>query len=153
LADIFPPLLIDQKLRRKRRMRKLFLVLFIVAASFTAGLAQQQQTGSSQNTNLQNMGRAPRGTDGVGRVDARILDEQGNAVQGAKVELKSHRTGGRLCEAWNWSNMAGQAVLPPLHMGQELKLTIQAPGFAKQTITLDANNLNEPVVVKLVRKS
>jgi hypothetical protein len=38
-------------------------------------------------------------------------------------------------------------------MGQELKLTIQAPGFAKQTITLDANNLNEPVVVKLVRKS
>jgi hypothetical protein len=122
----------------------------IIAATFAVGLAQQ--TGSSQQ-NLQNMGRAPLGPDGVGRVDARILDDQGNPVQGAKVELKSKRTGGRLCEAWNWSNTLGQAVLPPLHMGQQLKLTIQAPGFVKQTISLDASNLREPVVIRLVRKS
>ncbi|HEX8141829.1 MAG TPA: carboxypeptidase-like regulatory domain-containing protein [Pyrinomonadaceae bacterium] len=132
-------------------MRKLFLVVLIVAATFTLGLAQQ--TTSSQGSSLQNMGRAPKGEDGVGRVDARILDDQGNPVKGAKVELKSKRTGGRLCEAWNWSNTAGQAVLPPLHMGQQLKLTIQAPGFQKQTITLDASNLNEPVIIKLIRKS
>ena len=132
-------------------MRKLFLVVFIIAATFTAGLAQQNA--GSQNTSIQNMGRAPIGADGVGRVDARILDEQGNPVQGAKVELKSHRTGGRLCEAWNWSNVAGQAVLPPLHIGQQLKLTIQAPGFAKQTVTLNASNLNEPVTIRLIRKS
>jgi hypothetical protein len=131
-------------------MRKLFLVVLIIAATFAVGLAQQ--TGSSQQ-NLQNMGRAPLGPDGVGRVDARILDDQGNPVQGAKVELKSKRTGGRLCEAWNWSNPLGQAVLPPLHMGQQLKLTIQAPGFVKQTISLDASNLREPVVIRLVRKS
>jgi hypothetical protein len=128
-------------------MRKLFLVVLIVAATFTLGLAQQ--TGSS----MQNMGRAPIGEDGVGRVDARILDDQGNPIKGAKVELKSKRTGGRLCEAWNWSNAAGQAVLPPLHMGQQLKLTIQAPGYVKQTISLNASSLREPVVVKLVRKS
>src|SRR5215210_3610341 len=126
-------------------MRKLFLVVLIIAATFTAALAQ--------NTGLQNMGRAPKGPDGVGRVDARILDEQGNPVQGAKVELKSKRTGGRLCEAWNWSNATGQAVLPPLHMGQQLKLTIQAPGFEKQTVAIDASNLNEPIVVHLLRKS
>ena len=132
-------------------MRKLFLVVFIIAATFTAGLAQQPA--GSQNTSIPNMGRAPKGADGVGRVDARILDEQGNPVQGAKVELKSKRTGGRLCEAWNWSNVAGQAVLPPLHMGEQLKLTIQAPGFEKQTVTLSANNLNEPVTIRLIRKS
>ena len=128
-------------------MRKLFLVVLIVAATFTLGLAQQ--TGSS----IQNMGRAPIGEDGVGRVDARILDDQGNPIKGAKVELKSKRTGGRLCEAWNWSNAVGQAVLPPLHMGQQLKLTIQAPGFVKQTISLDASSLKEPIVIKLVPKS
>ena len=127
-------------------MRKLFLVMLIICASLTAGLAQQNQ-------NVQNMGRAPRGEDGVGRVDARILDAEGNPVKGAKVELKSKRTGGRLCEAWNWSNDAGQAVLPPLHMGQQLRLTIQAPGFEKQTVTLEAGNLNEPVVIHLLRKS
>jgi hypothetical protein len=132
-------------------MRKLFLVVLIVAATFTVGLAQQ--SGSSKPMDVQNMGRAPLGPDGVGRVDARILDDQGNPVQGAKVELKSKRTGGRLCEAWNWSNTAGQAVLPPLHMGQQLKLTIQAPGFVKQTISLDAGSLREPVVIRLVRKS
>lgn len=132
-------------------MRKLFLVVLIIAAMFTAGLAQQ--AGASSNTSIPNMGRAPKGVDGVGRVDARILDEQGNPVKGAKVELKSKRTGGRLCEAWNWSNVAGQAVLPPLHMGQQLKLTIQAPGFQKQTITLDASNLNEPINIRLIRKS
>jgi hypothetical protein len=126
-------------------MRKLFLVVLIVAATFTAALAQ--------NTGLQNMGRAPRGVDGVGRVDARIVDDAGNPVQGAKVELKSKRSGGRLCEAWNWSNTAGQAVLPPLHMGQQLRLTIEAPGFVKQSVAVDANNLNEPVIIRLVRKS
>jgi hypothetical protein len=126
-------------------MRKLFLVVLIVAATFTAALAQ--------NAGLQNMGRAPKGVDGVGRVDARIVDAAGNPVQGAKVELKSKRSGGRLCEAWNWSNASGQAVLPPLHMGQQLSLKIEAPGFVKQTVSLDAGSLNEPVVIKLVRKS
>jgi len=126
-------------------MRQLFLVVLIVAATFTAALAQ--------NTGLQNMGRAPKGVDGVGRVDARVVDAEGNPVQGAKVELKSKRSGGRLCEAWNWSNASGQAVLPPLHMGQQLRLTIEAPGFAKQTVTLDASNLNEPVLIRLARKS
>lgn len=126
-------------------MRKLFLVVLIVAATAIASLAQ--------NNGLQNMGRAPKGVDGVGRVDTRVVDEAGNPVQGAKVELKSKRSGGRLCEAWNWSNASGQAVLPPLHMGQQLRLTIEAPGFVKQTVTLDANNLNEPVVIHLIRKS
>jgi hypothetical protein len=125
-------------------MRKLFLVVLIVAATFTVALAQN---------GLQNMGRAPKGVDGVGRVDARVVDAMGNPVQGAKVELKSKRSGGRLCEAWNWSNAAGQAVLPPLHMGQQLRLTIEAPGFVKQSVAVDANNLNEPVIIKLVRKS
>jgi hypothetical protein len=132
-------------------MRKLFLVALIVAATFTIGLAQQ--TGSSQPDGIQNMGRAPLGEDGVGRVDARVLDDHGNPIKGAKVELKSKRTGGRLCEAWNWSNALGQAVLPPLHMSQQLKLTIQAPGFVKQTISLDASSLKEPIVIKLVRKT
>jgi hypothetical protein len=98
------------------------------------------------------LGHAPKTADGVGRVDARIMDEQGHPIQGAKLKLKSHRTNGILCESWNTSNECGQALLPPLHIGPQLTLTIEAAGFQKQTINLDASSLDQPVEIKLLRK-
>jgi hypothetical protein len=98
------------------------------------------------------LGHAPHGLDGVGRVDARIMDEQGNPIKGAKLKLKSHRTNGILCESWNTSNECGQALLPPLHIGPELTLTIEATGFVKQMIKIDSGSLNQPIEIRLVRK-
>ncbi|MGB8510505.1 MAG: carboxypeptidase-like regulatory domain-containing protein [Pyrinomonadaceae bacterium] len=132
-------------------MRKLFVVALIIAASFSAALAQGQ-TGSVQNTNeIPNMGHAPKQADGVGRLDLRVVDENGNPVQGVRADLDSHRAGGFLCQSWNWTDARGVSVLPPLHMGR-LTLTLKAKGFETQKLDINPGNLDEPVRVTLTHK-
>jgi carboxypeptidase family protein len=126
-------------------MRKLFLVLFIVAAAFSTALAQQSQSAP-------NMGRAPARPDGIGRADVRVFDAQGNPIKGARVHLKSTRSGGFLCESWAPTSAQGVAVLPPLHMGN-LEFTVKAPGYQTQTLNVAARSLSEPVRVTLMRKT
>ena len=89
--------------------------------------------------------------DGVGRLDLRVVDEDGNPVQGVRADLESRRTTGFLCEAWNWTDARGVAVLPPLHMGR-LTLKLKAKGFETQKVEIPASSLNEPVRVTMIRK-
>lgn len=132
-------------------MRKLFLASLLVVA--TCGGAALAQTGAPQNTGQPtNMGRAPKQPDGIGRLDLRIVDEQGNPVEGVRADLKSTRSNGFLCESWNWTNAQGVAVLPPLHMGR-LKLTLKAKGFETLKLDVNASSLDEPVRVTMIRKS
>jgi hypothetical protein len=133
-------------------MRKLFLATLLAAATVTAAAPSLAQTGPTQDNNIPNMGRAPKQPDGVGRLDLRIVDEQGNPIEGVRADLKSTRLNGFLCEAWNWTNAQGVAVLPPLHMGR-LQLTLKAKGYETVKINLDANSLDQPVRVTMVRKS
>ncbi len=131
-------------------MRKLFLASLLVFSTF--GGAALAQTGTPQTNDIPNMGRAPKQPDGVGRLDLRVVDQDGNPVQGVRADLKSKRSDGFLCESWNWTDARGVAVLPPLHMGK-LTLKLSAKGFQTQTIQVDAASLDEPVRVTLVRKS
>ena len=127
-------------------MRRLFITTLLVLSAFVAAAAQT-------NTNeIPNMGRAPKQADGIGRLDLRVVDQDGNPVQGVRADLKSKRGDGFLCESWNWTDARGVSVLPPLHMGK-LTLKLSAKGFQTQTIQVDANALNEPVRITLVRKS
>ena len=125
-------------------MRKLIIATILVVSAFGAASAQN-------NNEIPNMGRAPKQADGVGRLDLRVVDEDGNPVQGVRADLKSNRSGGFLCESWNWTDARGVAVLPPLHMGQ-LTLKLSAKGFQTQTIQVDASSLDQPVRVVLHRK-
>ncbi len=127
-------------------MRRLIIASLLIVSAFSAASAQ---TG---NNEIPNMGRAPKQTDGVGRLDLRVVDQDGNPVQGVRADLKSKRSDGFLCESWNWTDARGVAVLPPLHMGR-LTLKLKAKGFQTQTIQLDAASLDQPVRVTLVRKS
>ena len=130
-------------------MSKFLISLFLVAATFSFGLAQAQ----SQNPNdPPNMGAAPKEANGVGRLDLRVVDEDGNPVENAHAKLESTRSDGYFCESWNDTNARGVAVLPPIHMGT-LKLKIKAKGFKTMEIEVPASSLNEPVRVTLVRKS
>jgi hypothetical protein len=130
-------------------MRRLFIVSLIVLASFGAAVAQ---SGAGQNgADAPNMGRAPKQPDGIGRLDLRVVDENGNPVQGVRADLESRRMGGALCESWNWTDAAGRAVLPPLHMGK-LTLKLKAKGFETQKVEIAANSLDEPVRITMVRK-
>ncbi len=133
-------------------MRKLFITALIIAASFSASYAQDANNSSSQNPkNVPNMGHAPSGPDGVGRLDLRIVDEDGNPIKGVRADLESHRSGGFLCEAWNWTDANGVAVLPPLHIGR-LVLKLKANGYQTQKVEVAANDLNEPVRITMVHK-
>src|SRR5215213_10603146 len=126
-------------------MRRLFIATLLVVSAFGAASAQ---TGNE----VPNMGRAPKQADGIGRLDLRIVDQDGNPVQGVRADLQSKRPGGFLCESWNWTDARGVAVLPPLHMGS-LKLKLSAKGFQTQTIQVDTASLDEPIRVTLVKKS
>lgn len=131
-------------------MRKLFIAALIIAAAFSTGLAQE--TASSQNTNdTPNMGRAPDAPNGVGRLDLRVVDENGNPVRGARARLESTRSDGFFCESWGMTDDRGVIALPPLHMGS-LKLKVQAKGYRKYEGAVATNSLNEPVRVTLARK-
>ena len=131
-------------------MRKLFIAALIIAASFSTGLAQD--TGAAQNTNeTPNMGRAPKEPNGIGRLDLRIVDENGNPVKGARALLESNRSDGFFCEAWGTTNDKGVIALPPLHMGS-LKLKVKAKGYQKYEAPVATNSLDEPVRVTLARK-
>lgn len=131
-------------------MRKLFIAALIIAAAFSTGLAQD--AGASQNTNeTPNMGRSPKEPNGVGRLDLRVVDENGNPVQGARARLESTRSDGFFCESWGTTDNRGVIALPPLHMGS-LKLKVQAKGYRKYEGAVATNSLDEPVRVTLARK-
>jgi hypothetical protein len=132
-------------------MRKLFITALIIAASFSLSLGQSQQGTMQNGDDTPNMGRAPSQPNGVGRLDLRIVDENGNPVKGAFAKLESSRSDGYFCESWNSSNEKGVALLPPIHMGN-LKLIIKAKGYETIKIDVPANSLSEPVKVTLIKK-
>ncbi len=123
-------------------MRKLLLATLFVAAATVCAAAQSQD--------IQNMGRAPSEPNGIGRLDARVVDEAGNPVRGAQLKLESRRTDGFFCESWNTTDERGVAVLPPLHMGR-LRLVVKAKGYEDQRLDISPASLSEPVRVTLVK--
>jgi hypothetical protein len=132
-------------------MRKLIFATFLVAATFGSALAQEGSAQTGNNNDIPNMGHAPRQADGVGRLDLRVVDENGNPVKGVRADLASHRSGGFLCESWNWTDARGVAVLPPLHIGQ-LTLKLSARGYETQKIEINAADLDQPIRVVLHSK-
>ena len=132
-------------------MRRFIFASLIVVASFGAAMAQDQIAVIKGANDIPNMGRAPKQPDGVGRLDLRVVDESGNPVEGVRADLESRRTGGFLCESWNWTDARGVAVLPPLHMGR-LSLKLKAKGFETLKIDVPATSLDQPVRVTMIRK-
>ncbi|HVG30859.1 MAG TPA: carboxypeptidase-like regulatory domain-containing protein [Pyrinomonadaceae bacterium] len=129
-------------------MRKLILAsIFVVALSGAAAA----QAGGSQPSDIPNMGKAPVGANGIGRLDARVFDESGNPVRGVSLKLESNRSDGFFCESWNSSDERGVAVLPPLHMGR-LRLIVKAKGYYDQKLDVDASTLGEPYRITLKKK-
>ena len=106
---------------------------------------------SGDASEIPNMGRAPKQADGVGRLDLRVVDQDGNPVQGVRADLQSTLADGSLCESWNRTDACGISVLPPLHMGK-LTLTLTANGYETQQLQFNAADLDQPVRVGLHKK-
>ena len=132
-------------------MRKLFLAALIIAAAFSMGLAQQGPNETKSTEELLKMGRAPSGTDGIGRAVIEVEDEQGRPVPIAFVTLSSLWGGDQFCETYGGVNKDGVIALLPIHMGK-LKLKVKAKGYQTFETTIDPATLSEPVIVKLEKK-
>lgn len=139
-------------------MRKLIFTLFITAAMFSTGFAQDQPQSTTSPQAMDgapNMGRAPSAPNGIGRLDLRVVDESGTPVSGAYASLKSiwvkAREGEQLCESYGATNSEGTIALPPIHMGT-LKLKVKAKGYRTQEIEVPTSSLSQPVRVTLARK-
>jgi hypothetical protein len=132
-------------------MRKLFFAALIIVAAFSLGLAQQGPNDNKTTDELLRMGRAPGGTDGIGRAVIDVEDEQGNPVPVAFVTLSSIWGGDNYCESYGGVNRDGVIALLPIHMGK-LKLKVKAKGYKTYETVIDPSTLNQPVVVKLEKK-
>ena len=130
-------------------MSKFLAALIVAAATFSIALAQNP---SQDPNDPSNMGIAPKVANGIGRLDLRVVDENGNPIRNAFGKLESRRTDGYYCESWNDTDERGVAVLPPIHMGS-LKLIVKAKGYKKLELNVPANSLDQPVRVTLARKS
>ena len=136
-------------------MRKIIFVLLLVAA---LSPAQAQQSSTSSQTSqgmgdIPNMGRAPSAPNEIGRLDLRVVDENGAPVRGAYAELTSIWSKGpdrEKCESYGYTDERGVIALPPIHMGT-LNLEVKARGYKTQRMPVALNSLADPVRVTLVR--
>lgn len=123
-----------------------------VAASFAScllPLSNLANNSGNNSSNPQNMGRAPKTPNGVGRMDLRITDEAGNPIKGVQAQIKSKRPGGLFCECFESTDAIGRAVMPPLHIADKIKLALKGAGYPSQEIALNAQDLSQPVRVVL----
>ncbi len=129
-------------------MSKVLSVLLIVFA--TSGIAFSQKA-SPNSDNPTSQGIAPKVTNGIGRADVRVLDENGNPIRNAYVKLESTRSDGFFCESWGDTDERGIIALLPIHMGR-LKLKVKAKGYHSLMLDVPADQLAAPVRVTLKRK-
>jgi len=129
---------------------KLSLALCLTLAAGTTLFAQDVARNNTPDS-PPNMGRAPKEINGIGRLDLRVFDENGNPIPNAYAELESRRTDGFSCESFGYTNTNGVLPMPPLHMGN-LTLKVKAKGYRNAKLEVDRNSLGEPVTVRLAKK-
>ncbi|MGH9943425.1 MAG: tetratricopeptide repeat protein, partial [Pyrinomonadaceae bacterium] len=100
----------------------------------------------------QNMGHAPKGLDGIGRMDLRVVDQDGNPVKGARAKLNTKRPNGIDCECFNDTDEIGRAVMNPIHVGKVLKLVVKAKGFETLEQIVDPAQMAGPYKVVMQAK-
>lgn len=99
-----------------------------------------------------NMGHAPKGLDGIGRMDLRVTDDAGNPVPNVKAQLATDRPNGFHCDCDNVTDQTGRAVMNPIHVGKQLKLQLKANGYESQNIVVDPQAMAQPYRVTMHQK-
>ncbi|MCA1616519.1 MAG: tetratricopeptide repeat protein [Acidobacteria bacterium] len=99
-----------------------------------------------------NRGVAPKKLDGLGRMDLRVTDQNGNPVKGVKARLSTKRPNGLDCDCWETTNATGRAVLPAIHVGKQLLLELDAKGFEPQKLIVNPQDMAQPYRVKMIPK-
>ena len=108
--------------------------------------------GGSGMSEPPNMGHAPQGLDGIGRMDLRVTDETGQPVKDVKAQLSTDRPNGFHCDCENVTDATGRALMNPIHVGKVLKLKLKANGYEPQELTVAPQAMGQPYRVTMNRK-
>jgi CHAT domain-containing protein len=93
-------------------------------------------------------GAAPKTPDGLGKMDLRVQDQDGNPVPGAEVVLESSRPGRLQCDTRGTTDDLGRVIPLAIHMSN-LTLKVKAPGYNPMQTSLTPESLGQPVQVTL----
>ncbi len=107
---------------------------------------------SAAGGGAQNMGHAPKKLDGIGRMDLRVVDQDGNPVKNVKSRLSTKRPNGLNCDCWSATDALGRAVMNPIHVGEKLHLELKADGFQPQDILVNPDDMAAPYKVVMLAK-
>ena len=135
---------------------------FAASGSALSGLSCSERRNNNNNPNnnpARNeppfQGHSPQTPGGSGRMDLRVFDQNGNPVKGVEAKLVSKGAKGLpkgfVCDCKKVTDASGRALMDPLHIG-DLKLTLKAPGYQPQEISVTAEELDRPVRVTLQAK-
>jgi len=91
------------------------------------------------------LGHGLRGRNPSVRMDLRVVDQNGNPVQGVKSKLWSERqSNGFSCECSHTTDALGRVLMDPIHFTKTLQLKLEAKGFDPQMIQVDPSQLDKP---------
>ena len=91
------------------------------------------------------LGRGPTARSRSVRMDLRVVDQNGNPVNGAKTKLWSERqSNGFLCETSHFTDVAGKVLMDPIHITRTLTLQVEAKGFEPLKVSVDPDSLARP---------
>ena len=101
------------------------------------------------------MGHGVLGSNRVARMDLRVRDQNGSPVQNANVGVVSERPPGLppnfICDCQGQTDPKGQYLAPPIHVGGQVTLTVNAKGYEPFQTTLPEKSLSQTVHVTLIR--
>ncbi len=128
-----------------------------VDASFFGTLASAANLGCSGRPGFPEppfMGHGVLGPNRVARMDLRVRDQNENPVQNANVGVVSERPPGLppdfICDCQGQTDPKGQYLAPPIHVGSQVTLTVNAKGYEPFQTTLPEKSLSQPVHVTLI---
>ncbi len=128
-----------------------------VDASFFGTLASAANLGCSGRPGFPEppfMGHGVLGPNRVARMDLRVRDQNENPVQNANVGVVSERPPGLppdfICDCQGQTDPKGQYLAPPIHVGSQVTLTVNAKGYEPFQTTLPGKSLSQPVHVTLI---
>ncbi|MFN2598651.1 MAG: CHAT domain-containing protein, partial [Pyrinomonadaceae bacterium] len=136
----------------RERGGALFLPAGLSLASCPAFSSNDQSANNQQNE--QTLGHGPtNGRSPSVRMDLRVVDQDGNPINGVHAKLASERgDNGLKCDCEHYTQGNGAILMDPIHFTRTLKLTLEAKGFEPLQINVNPSDLNQPYRVALQAK-
>ncbi|MFN2596471.1 MAG: tetratricopeptide repeat protein, partial [Pyrinomonadaceae bacterium] len=124
------------------------------AISLASCPALSSHNPNDQQQNEQTLGHGPTNSRAPSvRMDLRVVDQDGNPINGVHAKLESERgDNGLKCDCEHFTQGDGSILMDPIHFTHTLKLTLEAKGFEPLQLNVNPPDLNQPYRVALQAK-